>query len=179
MVLSKLLSFQWFVFLFLLAVLKVCNYLCCTFGNWWAFAQLPAWEFTHESEFAACCLFNNWRQEFFTQTCCWMITIMNNENVCKKSHCLFVANVQIGWGWWKVKCLTGWLNYSPKVSGSALLSETENLFSCIKVKWDSLVALRIWAGPLQNGRFHCTKVEFVMLGLANTQGMAYMAMAEL
>lgn len=78
-----------------------------------------------------------------------------------------------------MKYLTGWLNYSPKVSGPALLSETENLFSCIKVQWGSQLALGIWAGPPQNGRFHCRKMEFVILRLANTQSMAYTAMAEL
>lgn len=65
-------------------------------------------------------------RNFFAQTFCWMITIMNNENACKKSQCLFVANVQIGSGGEKVKCLTDWLNYSP--SGPALLSEIENIF---------------------------------------------------
>lgn len=44
----------------------------------------------------------------------------------KKSQCLFVANVRIGWGEQKAKCLTEWLNYLP--SGPALLSETENCF---------------------------------------------------
>lgn len=81
----------------------------------------------------------------------------------KKSHCLFVANVQIGWGEKKANGLTEWLNYSPKVSGPALLSENENLFPCSKVKWDSLVALQIWAGPLQNGKFHRRQMESVTL----------------
>jgi len=63
-----------------------------------------------------------------------MITIMHNENAHKKSHCLFVANVKTGLGK-KVKCLTDWLSYSPKVSGPGLLSETENLFSCSKVRF--------------------------------------------
>lgn len=43
-----------------------------------------------------------------------------------------MANVQMGGvgggGGEEVKCFTGWLNYSPKVSGPALRSETENLF---------------------------------------------------
>lgn len=77
------------------------------------------------------------------------------------------------------KCLTGWLNYSPKVSGPALLSETENLFF-LAVGWSRTPWWpSVWTDPLQKGRFHCTGTESVALCLTNTQGMAYRAMAEL
>lgn len=86
-------------------------------------------------------------RSFSSQTCCWVIAMIYIENAWRKEICLFVANVQRGWGGevfnWPLKLLTNrnWTS-STKEEGKSLF------LSCGKVQWDSLLAV-FWAATGQ------------------------------